>query len=155
MKSFITSLLILIFCFQFSSCSWQEEFVIINSSDQALLITITTSNANGGFEIFEKVPTVFAVDKNGDIIRGKSLQFQFDEVEDRSIQFNLPPKSCAVIGNLSNDNYEKYNQEFINGRKFNLVSIQIKTAHKTISIYPSNFDDHFKKSKGNIEYRIQ
>lgn len=155
MKRFITNILILIFCFQFYTCSWQEEFVIINSSEQALLITITTSNANGGFEIFDKVPTVFAVDKEGEIKRDKSLQFQFDEVEDRSIQFNLPPKTCAIIGNLSNDKYEKYNQEFINGRKFNLVSIQIKTAHKTISIYPSNFDNHFKKSNGKIEYRIQ
>ena len=67
-------------------------------------------------------------------------------------RFEIPPQSAVEIGQLQNDNYEKFDQYFINGRTFNIEKISISS--KKLEIVPSTFDKYFRKEKNNEVYFV-
>ena len=67
----------------------------------------------------------------------------------------LPENTSLIIGELSNDHYSRYDQQFINDRRFNLKVIEIRNGSQTTNISPKQFDTYFKKKNGIIGYVIR
>ena len=96
-------------------------------------------------------------DAKGKRLDEDTKEFLADTLEDYShITFTLPGHAAVEIGRLQNDNYEKHDQYFINGRAFNLEFLLIKTKEKEIKITAKTFDSYFKKGKyKELYYWIQ
>ncbi|OFY87272.1 MAG: hypothetical protein A3F72_17395 [Bacteroidetes bacterium RIFCSPLOWO2_12_FULL_35_15] len=141
--------------FLFSGCSWQEYFVVSNESTSDITLEYEIESPENGFPIFESHPSVYQLDASGTINWNEKLAVADGNMLPQIIQLVLPPKSAIIIGNLSNDHYEKQDQYFINGRKFNLKNMKIVTKNKIIEISPENFDTYFKKKNGFIIFKTK
>ena len=139
----------------FSGCSWQEYFVITNENNSDITIEFTIPSPSGGFGIFDTTPTVYKINSSGNIDWNNQLLLVDLDTTLFAVKLLLPPRSSVIIGNLSNDHYEKHNQQFINDRIFNLEKISITNNGKITEIRPENFDNFFKKTSGNIECKIK
>ncbi len=91
---------------------------------------------------------------SGDIDWNKKITLEDKDTSALGLQFTLPPKSLFILGHLSNDNYTKQDQYFINGRVFNFQSMEIKKKDGTSNISRENFDSFFKKKNGSIQYEV-
>lgn len=147
---FFTSVL-----FLFSGCSWQEYFVVSNESTSDITLEYEIESFENGFPIFESRPSVYRLDASGTINWNEKVTVADGNMLPQIIQIVLPPKSAIIIGNLSNDQYEKHDQYFINGRKFNLKNMKIVAKNKIIEISPENFDNYFKKKNGFIIFKTK
>jgi hypothetical protein len=153
--------IVLTFCstillaFIFSGCSWQEYFVISNETNSEVTVEYKIEDPATGFAIFETKPSVYTLNSSADIDWNKELSVIDKDTALLSIHITLPAKSTLVFGHLSNDNYETYNQNFINARVFNLTNLHVNNNETIIAITPDNFDRFFKKKNGNIIYRIK
>ncbi len=145
------------FIFLLSGCSWQEYFLVKNetASDISIEYSISSPGSGFGFGIFDTSPTIYKLNSSGSIDWNDQLSFVDTDTASLGIRVILPPKSSVVIGYLSNDHYKKYDQQFINGRTFNLKKINLISNGKSTEIIPENFDSFFKKTSGNIEYRTK
>lgn len=146
---------IIVMMFLFSGCSWQEYFQIINETSSDITIEYKIENPVGGFAIFENHPSVYQLNSSNNVDWDNQLSIIDKDTALLVIRLTLPAKSTTVFGHLSNDRYEKYNQNFINGRVFNLTNLSINNNQNTTLITPINFDNYFKKENGNIVYRIK
>lgn len=136
------------------SCSWIENFVVVNESNQPIDITYTLSPPEKAFAIFENTPEAYGLQKSGQINWDKKLDVIDIDTNYQTVKVILEPNSTLIFGYLHNDKYTSYNQYFINGRSFNLVEMTIKTAKETIVVKPETFDTFFKKINGSITYLI-
>ncbi len=139
----------------FNSCSWQELFTISNNSESDIKIEYILDNTHSSFPIFEKKPTFYQTASSGDIDWNKQLYIMDKDTATNIVQVVLPKNYIMVFGHLSNDNYTRYNQYYINGRVFNLVKLKINFNGREIEITPERFDNYFKKKNGNISFRIK
>jgi len=135
------------------SCSWQEYFVIENNSKYELEIIYDVESTDG-FPIFQSHPSIHPADGNRIDWSKQKEAVNYSRSPNR-VHVKLPAGKRLVFGNLSNDKYEKYNQYFINDRKFNLQRLKIfKTGVDSIVIVPETFDSHFRKKDGIIKLPV-
>lgn len=143
------------FIFLLSGCSWQEYFLITNETTSDIVIEYSISSPESGFGIFDTTPTIYKLNSSGSINWNNQLFFVDSDTTSLGVSVLLPPKSSVAIGYLSNDHYEKYNQQFINGRTFNLKVINLNSNGKSTKVIPENFDSFFKKNSQGIEFTVK
>ena len=156
-KLFFFSFLLLIFSLQ--GCSWICRFYIENSTNETITVEMKLADSCGSFPIFHYPFYSYGEFRQYNLKKNNSVDFEntkeikADTLEKFShFKFQIPPHSAVEIGQLQNDTYEKYNQYFINGRKFNIERIVISS--KKIEIVPSTFDNYFHKSKFGEVYFV-
>jgi hypothetical protein len=98
----------------------------------------------------------YSLKKNGSVNYSEEMpEVKADTLENfLHFRFQIPPRSAVEIGCLHNDNYSRYDQCFINDRKFNLEQLKIMRNSDEIIIIPSTFDKYFKKGKHDDMYYI-
>jgi len=113
------------------------------------------SKVVGTFPIFDYASaSIYALNKRSKIDFEKSSNLKYDTITKFShITFKLPPQSAVQIGALHNDKYKSYNQNFINGRFFNLEKIIIKKTD--LVIVKTDFDKYFKRDNNEITYNVK
>lgn len=138
----------------FSSCSWQEYFAVENNSDSSIIVSYTISKVDG-FPIFDGTADAYKTTSSGEIDWNNKIALEDKDTSAFTLQNKIPPNSIIMIGHLSNDNYSKYDQYFINGRIFNLQTLEIKKEDRITSITKEKFDSYFKKKDGIIKYEVK
>lgn len=140
-------------------CSWICRFYIANTSSETISIEIKLMDSPGSFPIFHYPKNYYgklhsyALKQNNQIDFETSKEVKADTLEKYShYKFEIPPYTAIEIGQLQNDNYEKHDQYFINGRVFNIEKISI--SQRKIDIVPSTFDNYFKKGKYKEVYFV-
>lgn len=136
-------------------CSWVQRFMIVNETEEILEINYTIITPSETFAIFESKPEVYALKRKGQINWEKKLKIEDQDTNYFEVTIHLPPQTVLIIGALYNDEYKGYNQQFINGRSFNLVQLNVAQNTKTKSIKPETFDDYFVKRNGNVAYVVK
>lgn len=138
----------------FQSCSWIEQFFLVNQTARPIKIELKLNKTVATFPIFHYGPLYSYPYKNKpDWDSEKDVSV--DTLEDRShFTFTLQPNTAVEVGRLENDKYEKHDQHFINDRVFNLEELSIKQDNRETKITPLNFDDHFKKTNGGVYYFV-
>lgn len=152
MKKLVIVFLIL---FLFQSCSWQEYFVISNQTKTDIIIEYELEAPKNGFGIFNTRSTIYKTSNSGEIDWNEVYEPSDQDSASLSFKIILPPNNALILGTLSNDNYKRHDQYFINGRSFNLKKLSIKKGTTTLQISPENFDDYFVKKKGIIGLKIK
>lgn len=153
-RSLIYSLLAM--SFLLTACSWQEYFVLINNTDSAVLIWYQIKKTSGSeIPIFTDNPSVYKLDNSGEIDWQSKTRVEDSDADKLAVKLIVPPQSALLLGTLSNDNYLKYSQKFINGRVFNFIKLEIMNSDNKIEIPAEQFDGFFKKQNGYIKYEIE
>ncbi|MEO9534224.1 MAG: hypothetical protein ABJG68_04450 [Crocinitomicaceae bacterium] len=135
-----------------TGCSFVENFVILNHSEEDISIHFSYSNSSTGFNIFDSSPDVYSLQ---DEVLNWSDRKEVDVKKDSSsYQLFLPANCGMVIGRLNNEHFESVNQEFINGRKFNFEQLDLTIKNKTTTIYKSTFSDYFVRKNGYIQFSV-
>ena len=155
MKSKFILLVSLLICTCFSGCSWVEYFTIANLSEQTIYVSYTLTEPKGSFPIFNKSPDFYEATKKGNINWDKRLTKEISIDGGNSISMELSPHSIMIFGRLHNDSYKSHDQEFINGRYFNLNFIEIEVNLEVFHISKDTFDKNFKKENGYIKYAVE
>lgn len=139
-----------IFCLTFlTACSFQEYFVIINSSEEAISVEFSFGIDPESFDIFNDQPEVYEL--NEDLINwSEPVPVSISKNVD-SYQLDLPKKCALVLGRLNNEHFESVDQDFINGRKFNFKELKIIQKETTEKISKSTFSNHFVRKNGYIQ----
>ena len=138
-----------------SSCSWNEYFVISNSSQVETNVTYKLMEPSNGFPIFSQQPRLYKLNSSNEIDWGTEKKPIDLDTSIVGLKIKIPSAHALVLGELSNDNYTSYNQTFINDRFFNLVELNVSTEKFNVNIVPSNFDKNFKKENGVIQMEIK
>ncbi len=146
------SLLALLFLF--TGCSWQEYFILTNSSESSIMLSYTISKVDG-FAIFDETPSIYQMNNSGEIDWEKRIIIDDKDSSALSFHYTLPANSILILGNLSNDHYTSHNQYYINGRVFNFRMMEIKKKDGIVTIPASQFDRFFKKKNGYINYEVK
>ncbi len=141
--------------FIFSSCSWNEYFVISNSSKVETTATYKLLAASNGFPIFSQQPRLYKLNSTHEIDWGTETKVVDLDTSLSGYQIKIPASHALIFGELSNDHYLNHDQRFINGRFFNLLELSVSNPNFNIVIAPINFDDNFKKVNGNIQLVIK
>ena len=141
--------------FLFSGCSWVESFIITNETTSDITIEYEIEYPRNEFPIFDFDPHAYYLNSTNNIDWEKPLSIIDNDTTKLVVKFVLPPKSAIIIGKLYNDTYKKYNQYFINGRKFNLKKLNVINNLNIPEITPQNFDNYFKKNDNCITFRIK
>ena len=135
----------------FNGCSWNELFVVKNNSDKSVIISYKIEPLQkSGFAIFDTSPTSYHLNKRGNINWEKQINVTDTDTSQFNLTITLPPKSALIFGRLNNDTYKSHDQYFINGRHFNFIRMEIKKENEVITIVKEQFDNFFKKVKGEI-----
>lgn len=138
--------------FMMTGCSWVEYFTITNTSKNNVAISYTLNLNQEGLQIFNTTPNAYALTTSKGIDWNKQLEIIDTDTSKEVISIILPPNSSLIIGELSNDTYKNFDQQFINGRIFNLKEVIVKPDR---IIIPSTFDSFFIKKKGRIDYQVE
>lgn len=146
---------VLFIFFAFQSCSWQEYFVMSNKTNSDIIIEYEIENPPSGFSIFDDHPSIYKLSKAGDINWNETSEPNDSDTSKLSVKIILAPNTAVIFGHLSNDNYKKHDQYFINSRHFNLKKIKIVKEKTLLEISPKNFDDFFMKKNGIIGLTIK
>lgn len=144
---------ILLFLFSINflwSCSWVQYFMVINESNEPIEVSYTLTEPEKTFAIFENNPTAYELKKPRQINWDKKLELTDLETSYETVKIQLPANTALIFGYLHNDKYTSYNQNFINGRSFNLSEMSIKTSKETTAIKPETFDNYFKEQNRNV-----
>jgi len=139
---------LLFLLFNLTACSWQEYFIIINDSSSNIIIEYDLLELTDEFPIFETVPQLCKKGKNNPVNWDYRLDVKDLNDSLNHVKIVLPPSTVLIFGRLSNDNYESFDQYFINSRVFNLNSIQITSENRSFEINKEEFDNFFTKDKG-------
>lgn len=149
----------LIFAFSLSlclsACSWNEYFVIGNKSESELIVQYMVSDTKNGFPIFTNHPSLYKLKSSGEIDWNAKLNLLDLDTSLNYFKFKVPVNSALIFGELSNDHYTGYAQNFINDRHFNLNNLEIIQSDDTVFIKPNTFDSYFKKTKGYILFELK
>lgn len=147
---------LLLLSITFSGCSWSEYFMVSNLSDQSIFVNYAITAPQGhNFGIFEPSPTFYSATKNGKIDWNHKIEVKDSDERDEVVSIYLPAKSIMVFGSLQNDNYESYDQSFINSREFNLDYISIEVNSQVFHTSKKHFDKEFKKEDGHIKLEVK
>ncbi len=146
-----TKLSIFLLVIVFAGCSWQQYFLIANHSNKEITITYTLADIGRSFPIFTDDAEIFKMNKSGNIIWDNRTEINDLDTSLNTVKLILPPNCILNFGHLSNDHYEKYDQYFINDRKFNLEKLIVNSTE----IHPETFDKYFKKDDGGIIFRVK
>lgn len=139
-----------------NSCSTAEFFMIVNNSDKSLFVNYTLLEKEDGFGIFNDNPRVYANSDNALVEWNKPVNAVAHKKDSSSsIEVILPPHCTLVFGTLFNDVYTTCDQEFNNGRYFNLTSLNLSQKEKKVDIDSTNFDFYFTKKSGKIYYSFK
>jgi hypothetical protein len=141
--------------FVLTGCSWRNYFTITNSSNSNITITYIIKTIEKGFPIFETIPRGYKSNAWGEINWDKKMHLPDFDSSFNVVNVILPPHTTLIMGELSNDNYVKHDQYFINGRVFNLEYLEIRATDQRIEITPSQFDRYFKKRNQMINYEMK
>lgn len=149
--------LVILFLFSLlQSCSWHEDFLIYNLSAFDVELEYELETISSGYmPIFGTRVKLYKLDNSKNIDRQNPLPVADKDTSLLKLKITLPANTALNIGQLSNDHYKKYNQQFINGRVFNLNTIRVLSKTDTVVIYPKNFDAYFKKENQDIIYRVK
>lgn len=135
-----------------SGCSWMEYFMIYNISDTDITINYEVDELkNGEFGIFNIQPEYYPLYPNNRINWHKKDTLADTNPDQNNVEVILPANSAMLFGRLSNHKYTNYDQEFYNGRVFNLRNMTIFFDQKKLTIEKNTFDRYFKKEKGYIK----
>lgn len=145
--------------FSLQGCSWVCRFYIANTTNEVITVDVKLMDSTGSFSIFHypfhyygKVRQ-YKLKKNGNINFESVSDIKADTLEKFShYKVQIPLNSAIEIGSLTNDNYTKHDQYFINGRVFNLERLSI--SGKNIEIEPAAFDNYFRKDKYGEVYFV-
>lgn len=137
------------------SCSRMEDFAVANSTAADCHVTYELQPDLKGIGIFNEKPTCYELTRNGKINWDIKVEVEDDNPDRFVVDVTIPPKCVLIIGNLSNDTYTAYNQEFINDRKFNLQKLTVSCGDFLQQLTPATFDGHFTKVKGVIQMVVK
>jgi hypothetical protein len=139
-----------------SGCSWVEYFTVNNLSDKAIHVSYKTRYLSEGksFAIFDHTPTFYKATKKGNIDWDNKVEVEDTDESSESVSVTLPANTIMIFGRLHNDTYKSHDQEFINGRDFNLYFMEIEVNLELFNISKETFDKNFTKEKGQISYTI-
>lgn len=138
-----------------SACSWNEYFVIQNSSSTEATVSYSIAEKSSGFPLFDHQATLYKLTKTNKI-DWNSRQIAADiDTSLTGVNVKVPANYALIIGVLSNDHYSSHDQKFINDRFFNLKKLEISTNKDTLKILPENFDSYFKRSNGAISHLVK
>ena len=152
MKRFrIYALLLLTSCL--SSCSWQEYFAIVNTSGSSVSVAYTIGPSGDGFPIFSTDFRAYKTTATNGINWDLPVNLTDTDTSKNTVLVSLPDDVILVIGELSNDHYSHYDQQFINDRVFNLQSVDVPI--NATGIIPKTFDRFFRMKNGIITYEIK
>lgn len=147
---------LIFFGFVLSGCSWVERFVIFNTLNESILVNYTlTQPDENGFAIFDQYVECYELKNNQNFDWNKSISVVDTDSSQFSFSFEIPAQTAFIFGHLHNDSYEGYDQYFINGRSFNLESLEIISSTQKVSTTPEAFDQLFKKKDGVIGYEVK
>ena len=153
--------LLSILFFSLQGCSWICRFYIANPTNETIAVEMKLSDACGSFPIFHYPFYYYGklrqykLRKNNRVDFENSKEINADTLEIFShYKVQIPPHTAIEIGQLQNDNYEKHDQYFINGRTFNMEHLRISKKDKNVEITPSNFDNYFGKRKYGEVYFV-
>ncbi len=108
-----------------------------------------------GFPIFTNQPLLYKLNSsNGIDWYTKQIPIDSD-TSLTGFKLKIPAGYAVIFGELNNDHYTAYNQDFINARVFNLKKLDILQNNNTIIIVPTSFDSYFKKINGNNLFEIK
>lgn len=135
-------------------CSWICRFYIANTTSETITVEMKLADSVRYFPIFHYGKLrQYKLTKSNNVDFEKMKEIVADTLEKFShYLLEIPPHTAFEIGQLQNDNYEKHDQYFINGRTFNLEKISI--SQKKIEIVPTTFDNYFRKGKYNDVYFV-
>ena len=133
-------------------CSWVEKFVLINESNESVNVIYSIGLVEKGFAVFTHQPQAYQLTKGKKIDWNETLQVEDSDTSLLSVAIKLPPKSAIVFGALHNDQYVSSTQNFINGRHFNFIKMQISSSKQKEIITTKNFDEKFQKKNTVISY---
>jgi hypothetical protein len=157
MIRFVRYALALVFVYALQGCSRMEQFAIFNNSDKPVYVIYELDPGNKGtFPIFTDRPSSHKLNSSGDI----DWEEEADAINDsdnnlNTVSVSLQPHSALIFGTLLNDEYAHHDQQFINGRWFNLKKIQIRYNNAVLDIIPATFDQHFKKHRGKVCFVVE
>lgn len=137
------------------ACSRMEDFAVANPTAADCRITYELQPDLKGFGIFNEKPLCYELTRNGKINWDIKVQIDDDNPDKYAVDVTIPAKTILIIGNLSNDTYTVYNQEFINDRKFNLQKLTVACGDFVQQLTPATFDSHFTKVKGVIQLTVK
>jgi len=154
MKRLLIYIPLLLTC-TLSSCSWNEYFALFNASGASIRVRYDIDSVESGFPLFNTAYRAYKTDRNTSIDWNKSVQLIDSDTLKNSVTLILPDQTSLIIGELSNDHYSRYDQQFINDRRFNLNVIEVGNDSHATRISPKQFDTYFKKKNGIIVYEIR
>jgi hypothetical protein len=138
-----------------TGCSWQEYFVVRNMSVSAVIVQYEIADVEKGFPIFSHQPLLYQLNHSNEI-DWDTQQIPLDlDPSSSGLKFKIPANQLVVLGELNNDHYSAYDQDFINGRVFNLKELEVQRNTDTLRLIPTNFDGSFKKTGGHIVLEIR
>jgi hypothetical protein len=131
-----------------TQCSYYTAFYIANTSDVARSVSIYLDPKPAGIPIFEAQRFVLFDIKDGKVDFERHQTFFPNE--NLAHEIVIPAHTALQIARLFNEKYLHSQQQFINGRVFNLLKIVTPTT----MITQKNFDDHFKKSGYGFVWKL-
>ncbi|GEM_PF-2461996 len=139
----------------FTSCSKVYKFFIVNQTSAPLKIDVKLEKDRESSSIFFYPDTTRDVFSFYEMQSSKSVDFgtktncKVDTMNHFShYRVTIPPNKAFQYGRLSNQRYERYDQEFINGQTFNLNQIHFSVGHPDIR--PENFDHYITTNQSGI-----
>lgn len=143
------------FSLLFMGCSWMTHFYIANHTDDEVVVEIRLSEEELRFPIFYYAQHYYHtyqlvdMNKKGRILHETKEALEVDTLDGFGhCKITIPPGKALEFGVLNNDYYEHYQQDFINDRKFNLISLSFSNGRAPIK--PENFDDAITKKDGSV-----
>lgn len=148
MRKLVLISTVLFFSLFLAGCSWICELFIVNPTDKPIEIEITLLKNPEGIPIFYypsdywNSAKTYPCDGSLSVDYNKITETTLNKLSSFSYIIKVPAKSTIEIGSLHNDYYKKYNQQFINGRVFNLTEMKVFRQKDTLKIHPETFDNY-------------
>lgn len=139
----------------FAGCSYQQYFIIGNSTDQTVLIKYSLEDAKSDKALFGPTGEVYQSTREYYPNWEHQLPYQDLNNSDNHVWIKLGPKSTLVFGKLSNEKYDKTSMASTTGKRFNLKEMTFSVNGVDYLIDKNNFNDFFLEDGGTLKYVIQ
>ncbi|MFK7785838.1 MAG: hypothetical protein AB8B56_12015 [Crocinitomicaceae bacterium] len=138
-----------------AGCSFQQYFMIANSTDQTIRIKYSMEDPKSEKALFGTRGQVYqsTIDYSPDWQH--ELPYRDLNNSDNTVLIELGPKSTLVFGTLSNEKYDKTTMTSSTGKQFNLKEMAFSVNGTDYLIDASNFHDFFLEESGQFKYIIQ
>lgn len=120
-----------------------------------MVVQYEIADVEKGFPLFTDQPLLYQLNNEGEI--NWSTQHTPVDLDTSStgLKLEIPSGELVVFGELNNDRYKGYQQEFINARVFNLKTLEVQRNSDTLKLSPASFDKAFRKTAGKIMLEIK